>query len=88
MVKVKVRVLDAVVDGMGRDSLISIDEQSVDALVKLGYVEVVKEDKQKSVARSVDTEEDSTEEKAVEEVKESAPKTTSKTRKTSSRAKK
>lgn len=41
MAKVKVRVLNAVVDGHGKGDVIEVDSKSADMLVKNGYVEKV-----------------------------------------------
>lgn len=41
MAKVKVEVMDAVVDGNASGSTIEIDERSADRLVALGYVKYV-----------------------------------------------
>lgn len=43
MAKVKVRVLNAVVDGKGHGSELSIDESSANALLANGYVELLSE---------------------------------------------
>lgn len=43
MAKVKVRVLNAVVDGKGAGSELTIDEATAKALVSNGYVELVVE---------------------------------------------
>ena len=88
MAQVKVRVLAANVDGKGPDSLITIDERSAFALVSQGYVELIGAAETKTVAKSVV--EDKAEKSAKAEVvaKESAPKTTTKPRKTAASRKK
>lgn len=51
MTKVKVRVLDAVVDGKGAGSELTIDEATAKSLASIGYVElVVEKAKPKEVA--------------------------------------
>lgn len=42
MAKVKVKVLDAVVDGHKKDAVISIEEKSAKHLESIGYVEIQK----------------------------------------------
>ena len=41
MTKVKVKVLDAVVDGKGKDEVISIEKESAEHLESIGYVEIL-----------------------------------------------
>lgn len=43
MAKVKVRVLNAVVDGKGKGEVVSVEERSAKHLVSIGYVERVAE---------------------------------------------
>lgn len=43
MAKVNVTVLDAVVDGSGKGSKLTIDERSADYLARLGYVQIDKQ---------------------------------------------
>lgn len=47
MAKKKVKVLDAVVDGKKRGSILEVDSKTADMLLKNGYVELVKEEKKK-----------------------------------------
>lgn len=47
MAKKKVKVLDAVVDGKKRGSILEVDSKTADMLLKNGYVEIVKEEKKR-----------------------------------------
>lgn len=47
MAKKKVKVLDAVVDGKKRGSILEVDSKTADMLLKNGYVELVKEEKKR-----------------------------------------
>lgn len=77
MAKVKVRVLNAVVDGKGAGSELSIDERSVSVLVSNGYIELVNGEEKTKV-----------EDKADVVKEESAPQTKSTPKKSSNSRKK
>jgi hypothetical protein len=47
MAKVKVEVLDAVVDGKGKGAKLEIDKRSADYLASINYVKIVEADKPK-----------------------------------------
>jgi len=64
MTNVKVRVLDAVIDGNGKGSVINIDAKSAKHLASIGYVELVAEEsKPKAKAESAPTNADKSAEK-------------------------
>lgn len=56
MAKKKVKVLDAVVDGKKRGSVLEVDSKTADMLLKNGYVELVKEEKKKEEPKEVQKE--------------------------------
>lgn len=46
MAKKKVKVLNAIVDGKGKGSVVEVDAKSAEMLIRNGYAEEVKEKKQ------------------------------------------
>lgn len=56
MANVKVRVLNAVVDGKTAGSLLEIDEKSAQHLASIKYVEIIEEPKPQPKAQAVEGE--------------------------------